>query len=105
MSPEVSFQRVNDQFEKWLRDSCKAIGCTVVEGDLELKHERMRKNSFLFLRATFFRWAGQIEAFCPNLTEAPKVRSIGDAHVENFGTWRGVPMISTRRQKSHILLI
>jgi hypothetical protein len=84
----MSFLEVNESFERWLRDRCKAIGCEVVESDLERKHERMRKNSFLFLRATFFRWAGEIEALCPDLAGAPKVLSIGDAHVDNFGTWR-----------------
>ncbi len=84
----MSFQQVNDSFEEWLRGRCIAIGCAVVEDDLKRKHERMRKNPFVFLRATFFRWAGQIEALCPDLAEAPAVLSIGDAHLENFGTWR-----------------
>jgi len=60
----------------------------VVEADLERKHERMKKNEFVFLRATFFRWAGRIEALCPDLADAPAVLSIGDLHIENFRTWR-----------------
>jgi uncharacterized protein (DUF2252 family) len=88
MPPAMTFQETNASFEKWLRDRCRAIGSEVVESDLERKHERMRKNSFLFLRATFFRWAGTIEALCSDLRDAPKALSIGDAHVENFGTWR-----------------
>ena len=60
----------------------------MVEADLAYKHERMAKNPFVFLRATFFRWARQIEAVCPELADAPAVLSVGDAHIENFGTWR-----------------
>jgi hypothetical protein len=60
----------------------------VVEADLEYKHERMKKNSFIFLRATFFRWANRIEVLCPELKSAPRVLSVGDTHTENFGTWR-----------------
>ena len=44
------------------------------------------KNSFVFLRATFFRWAKQIEALCAELETAPRVLSVGDTHTENFGT-------------------
>ena len=56
--------------------------------DLDYKHDRMKKNAFVFLRATFFRWARRIETVCPDLAGAPAVLSVGDLHVENFGTWR-----------------
>jgi len=73
----------NDRFEAWLRQQC-----LVVEDDLKRKHKKMSRDSFSFLRATFFRWSGQIEALCPDLKGAPVVLAVGDAHVENFGTWR-----------------
>ena len=69
--------------EEWLRNQC-----TVVEEDVKLKHDRMRNSPFLFLRATYFRWAGQIATICPELKAAPQVASIGDTDVENYGTWR-----------------
>ena len=84
----MSFDQVNASFEEWLRDRCAALGSPVVEADLKQKHKRMKKDEFIFLRATFFRWAGQIEALCPDLADAPAVFSLGDAHIENFGTWR-----------------
>jgi hypothetical protein len=84
----MSLIKITAEFEDWLRERCKAIGCAVVESDLERKHERMRKDPFTFLRATFYRWAGQIEGLCSDLADAPQVLSIGDAHIENFGTWR-----------------
>jgi uncharacterized protein (DUF2252 family) len=72
----------NDAYEAWLRTQCD-----VVQADLDCKHERMKTNAFIFLRATFFRWAKTIPALLPELDQAPKVLSVGDAHVENFGTW------------------
>jgi hypothetical protein len=48
----------------------------------------MKKSAFLFLRATYFRWAKKIEEICPELAGAPPVLAVGDAHLENFGTWR-----------------
>ena len=73
----------NAAYEKWLSGQCN-----VVEADLARKHERMSKSPFLFLRATYFRWAKRIEGLCPNLADAPAVLAVGDAHLGNFGTWR-----------------
>ena len=79
----MSFVPVNQKYEKWLRRKCR-----VDEGALCQKHERMTKDAFTFLRATFFRWAGQIEDICKDLATSPAVSSVGDLHLENFGTWR-----------------
>ena len=43
---------------------------------------------FPFLRATFYRWVQRWPEVCPDLAAAPVVLSVGDLHVENFGTWR-----------------
>ena len=79
----MSFKADNRAYEKWLRTQCD-----VVDRDLVRKHDRMKEIPFIFLRATFFRWAQRIEKVCPDLAEAPAVLSVGDVHVENFGTWR-----------------
>ena len=71
------------KYERWLRTRCR-----VVEKDLACKHERMRKNAFVFLRATYYHWARRIETICPDLAEAPSTLCVGDIHLENFGTWR-----------------
>jgi hypothetical protein len=71
-----------ERFEKWLRTQCD-----VVEDDLTYKHERMRKNAFVFLRATYYRWARKVRDWCPEVLDAPEVLAIGDLHTENFGTW------------------
>jgi hypothetical protein len=77
------FASVNDRYEEWLRKQCD-----VDEPDLARKHEKMRENAFVFLRATYFRWAGTVEQACPDLASAPPVLAVADAHLENFGTWR-----------------
>jgi hypothetical protein len=71
------------RFEAWLRRRT-----TVVEVDLEYKHEQMRADPFLFFRATYYRWAQQWEKYCPKLAGGPEVYAVGDLHIENFGTWR-----------------
>jgi uncharacterized protein DUF2252 len=79
----MSFRKDNDSFEAWL-----AKQCDVVAEDVEYKHHRMKKSAFIFLRATYFRWAKKIGNWCPDLMDAPQVLSVGDLHLENFGTWR-----------------
>lgn len=84
----MSFKADNAAFEDWLREQCRRIGCVLVESDLAFKHDQMKTDAFVFLRATFFRWARRIEEVCPDLAGAPQVLSVGDTHLENFGTWR-----------------
>jgi hypothetical protein len=79
----MSFRKDNDAYEAWL-----ATQCDVVAGDVDYKHRRMKKNAFIFLRATYFRWARKIPKLCPELMDAPQVLAVGDMHLENFGTWR-----------------
>jgi hypothetical protein len=79
----MPFLEDNDEYETWL-----AKQCDVVKRDLKKKHKRMAENPFRFLRATYFRWARKIEELLPELANAPQVLAVGDAHLENFGTWR-----------------
>jgi hypothetical protein len=79
----MSFRKDNDEYDAWL-----ATQCDVVKKDLDTKRHRMKKNAFIFLRATYFRWARTIPTLCPELMNAPTVLGVGDLHLENFGTWR-----------------
>ena len=79
----MSFRKDNREYEAWL-----ATHCNVVKKDIREKHRQMKKSAFIFLRATYFRWAKKIPVLCPELMDAPKVLSVGDLHLENFGTWR-----------------
>ncbi len=73
------------RYETWL-----SAHTTLVKPDLRLKHQRMAKAPFPFLRATFYRWMQLWPQVCPDLTRAPRVLGVGDLHIENFGTWRDV---------------
>src|SRR5437868_8305079 len=70
-------------FERWLSKQIP-----LVRQDLELKHAYMADAPFSFFRATFYLWLERWHRECDGLQAAPKVLSIGDLHVENFGTWR-----------------
>src|SRR5215472_15218166 len=78
-----SIVAVTADFERWT-----AKQLTVVRGDLFLKHKLMARAVFPFLRSTFYRWAQLWPVVCPELARAPQVLTVGDLHVENFGTWR-----------------
>jgi hypothetical protein len=70
-------------FEGWLRDQVP-----LVRGDLRHKHRAMRADPFSFLRATYYRWAQLFPELDAATSRAPSVLSVGDLHLENFGTWR-----------------
>jgi Uncharacterized protein conserved in bacteria (DUF2252) len=75
--------RATADFEKWASRHVK-----LVPSDVKLKHRNMALSAFPFLRATFYRWAQWWPVVCPELARAPQVLTVGDLHVENFGTWR-----------------
>jgi hypothetical protein len=80
---ELTFDRATASYEAWMRT------CTeVVPSDLRLKHEQIKQDPFLFLRGTFYRWAQQWPSVCADVCDAPRVLSVGDLHVNSFGTWR-----------------
>ena len=79
----MKIQKATSRYEQWL-----AKELTIVEPDLQLKHEQMAAALFPFLRATYYRWAQIWPEVCGDLASAPTVLSVGDLHVENFGTWR-----------------
>ncbi|PWZ64435.1 hypothetical protein DD902_17320, partial [Staphylococcus pseudintermedius] len=54
------------------------------------KRGRMRRGAFVFLRATYWRWAERIPDVWAGAMNAAPVLAIGDTHLENFGTWRDV---------------
>jgi hypothetical protein len=75
------------QYEDWLR---KQLHGDVLEQDLAKKRDKMRESAFVFLRATYWRWAETIFDVCPDLAGGTQVLAVGDIHIENYGTWRDV---------------
>ncbi len=72
-----------ERYERWL-----AAHVRIDPAGLKRKHHRMASGAFPFLRATFFRWAQLWAREAPDESSAPHVISVGDLHIENFGTWR-----------------
>jgi hypothetical protein len=75
--------KATKKFEDWLR-----LHIRIVEPDLQFKHEQMAAALFPFFRATFYRWLQVWPEECTGLDRVPHILSVGDLHVENFGTWR-----------------
>jgi uncharacterized protein DUF2252 len=79
----MNIVKATKRFEAWLGRYTRIVG-----PDLRLKHERMAESLFSFLRATFYRWIQVWPEACSELGRAPQILTVGDLHVENFGTWR-----------------
>ncbi len=71
------------RYEDWL-----GARMPLVRADLRLKHRRMSEGPFQFLRGTFYRWCQLWRAAAGDLARAASVLSVGDLHLENYGTWR-----------------
>ena len=79
----MDIHQATEAYEAWLGKRL-----ALISADMELKHQRMAESPFPFLRATFYRWVQRWPEVCPELAAAPAVLSVGDLHIENFGTWR-----------------
>jgi hypothetical protein len=78
----MNIVKATRKFEDWL-----GLHIRIVAPDLRYKHEQMAASLFSFFRATFYRWVQVWPEVCPDLDRAPHLLSVGDLHVENFGTW------------------
>src|ERR1039458_1246045 len=79
----MNIVKATKKFEDWL-----GLHIRRVEPDLRFKHAQMGAGLFPFFRATFYRWVQGWPEVCAELDQVPHILSVGDLHVENFGTWR-----------------
>jgi hypothetical protein len=79
----MDFGTATQSYEAWLAKQMKLDR----EG-LRRKHAAMAADEFSFMRATYYRWAQTFPKVCADISDTPTVLSVGDLHVENFGTWR-----------------
>src|ERR1017187_4630160 len=79
----MNIVKATNKFEDWL-----GLHIRRVEPDLRFKHAQMGAGFFPFFRATFYRWVQVWPEVCAELDQVPHILSVGDLHVENFGTWR-----------------
>lgn len=82
-----AFSQSMGDYEAWLANELQG---EFVQDDIDEKHRKMCEDAFVFLRATYWRWAEIIYDVRPELADMPQVLSIGDTHLENFGTWRDI---------------
>lgn len=75
--------QATQEYERWLGQHLP-----LVRADLRYKHLQMATAPFAFMRATFYRFAQSWPVLAGPLAQAPSVPSVGDLHVENYGTWR-----------------
>jgi len=74
-----------DAYDAWLGTHCRVIADELAE-----KRRLMAADASAFLRGSCFRFAAQFPKALPELVAKAAVPSCGDAHLENFGTWRDV---------------
>jgi hypothetical protein len=79
----MNIAKATKKYEDWLR-----LHMRIVELDLQFKHQQMAAALFPFFRATFYRWLQLWPDHCAEMDRVPHILSVGDLHVENFGTWR-----------------
>jgi uncharacterized protein (DUF2252 family) len=79
----MNIVKATKKYEDWL-----GLHMRIVEPDLQFKHEQMAAALFPFFRATFYRWLQVWAEVCPRWIACRTSLSVGDLHVENFGTWR-----------------
>ncbi|WP_020469755.1 DUF2252 family protein [Zavarzinella formosa] len=81
----MDFTSATSDYEHWLGSFVP-----LQSDDLRHKHRLMAnpQSMFPFFRGTYYRWAQHWPRVCAELIVAPTVLSVGDLHVENYGTWR-----------------
>ena len=79
----MKINKATSSYEEWLSERI-----TLLPRDLRRKHVAMTQDVFPFLRATFYRWMQLWPEVCAEERRAPRILSVGDLHIENFGTWR-----------------
>jgi len=82
-TPPNDIQAATHSYETWLGQHL-----TLLEPDLQLKHQQMAQSVSAFLRASFYRFMQLWFSGAGDLARAPLVLAVGDLHLENFGTWR-----------------
>ena len=83
MGQGPGFSEVSDRYEAW-----RARRIPLIEADVQAKYARMARSPWLLARGAYHRYATQFSELAPELAGAPVAVSVGDLHVENFGTWR-----------------
>ncbi len=79
----MNIEQATRNYEVWM-----ARCAPLVKQHLRDKHKKMKEDPFQFLRGTYYRWAQIWPLHCREVANAPSVLSVGDLHLNSFGTWR-----------------
>ena len=79
----VNIREATASYERWMRQCAR-----VVDSELRDKHAQMKRDPFAFFRGTYYRWAQLWPQVCRETRRAPVVLSVGDLHIDSYGTWR-----------------
>lgn len=84
MAATMSFAEATASYERWMATRFAPVGKA-----LAFRREALSADAFAFLRGTFYWWLVRWGALMPAaVRDAPAILSVGDLHMENFGTWR-----------------
>lgn len=84
MAPGQSFTEITASYNSWM-----ASRFAPVDKALAFRHRALAADPFSFLRGTFYWWLVRWDELVPEpVRHAPAILSVGDLHLENFGTWR-----------------
>lgn len=84
MAAGMSFVDATKNYEKWM-----ASRFAPVDKALAYRQKALSADPFSFLRGTFYWWLVRWDGLMPApVRDAPAILSVGDLHMENFGTWR-----------------
>jgi hypothetical protein len=80
---DSGFAAATRAYHAWLHTRVGLLPAGLAE-----KRRKLRGRRFPFLRGTFHRWPACFATLEPQLQAEPRILSVGDVHLENFGTWR-----------------
>jgi hypothetical protein len=70
-------------YESWIGDQIP-LDAT----ELDRKHAEMADHEYRFLRGSYYLWLVRLSELVPEALAGARAPTVGDLHVENFGTWR-----------------
>lgn len=80
----MSFAEATASYQAWM-----STRFTPDENGLAHRKKALSADPFAFLRGTFYWWLVRWDELMPDpVRQAPAILSVGDLHLENFGTWR-----------------
>jgi len=79
-----SFADATSSYEAWMASRFQPVAKALAH-----RKKALAADPLAFLRGTFYWWLVRWDQLMPApIRQAPAILSIGDLHIENFGTWR-----------------